>query len=612
MPRAIARSILARLALLLPLVAALSLQAAVPGLVSYQGRLTTAAGDPVPDATYFLRFQIYDAPTGGTSLWNSNIQPVVVTGGVYTYLLGQDVPLPDGIFNSGNRWLGITVGGDAEMTPRQQFLAAPFTFVSQNADSVGWSGIKNIPAGFADGVDNSNSGDITAVNTSGGLTGGVASGDANMSIANGGVTSAHIGDGQIVNADVNATADIAATKIAGTAATLNGTQTFTGRNVFADSVKFCDKTLQVDNGRVLIGRSTILPDHGLLQIDRSVGTEFDVSGLDIYLANPNEHWGGLRGSLIEVYGSAGPATGITCYASTDYSTRMGAYFDARARTAYLNTGTSYGVRGVGLYGASNFGLHGYSYGGIQGKGVYGEAAGASYEGVGVSGLASSNPNLALGTYGGATASAWGYGVFGEAWGNSITNWAAYFVGSANVTGDFFSGSPAVRIDHPLDPEGKYLQHSQMLSPDMVNVYTGNVVTDGNGDATITMPEYVAAVNGDLRYQLTVVGQFAQAIISSEFQNNQFSIKTDKPNVKVSWQLTGVRQDKYAQAHRVETEPAKLPHEVGKYLHPELYGFGHDRSMTAEIRASVLKAMAASHDQVKLDEAKNTSTATPNR
>ncbi len=585
---------------------------ATPGLISYQGRLTTSSGAPVADGAYSIRFQIYDSAIGGSVLWNSNYQSVQAKDGLYTYLLGQDVPFPSGLFNGGNRWLGITVGVDPELTPRKQFVATGYAIASQNADSVNWSGIKNVPAGFADGVDNSNSGDITAVNTSGGLTGGATSGDASLSIANGGITSTHIGDGQIVNADVSASANITPSKIAGTAATLGGTQTFTGRNAFADSVKFCDNTMQVDNGRVLIGGSTVLPDHGLLQIGRSVSTEFDVGGLDITLSNPNEGWGGLRGMYIEATGTAGPASGITCYASTDYSVRTGAYFDARTRTAYLNAGTSYGVRGVGSYGASNYGLHGQSYGGIEGKGVFGLASGASYEGVGVSGLSSGNPNLALGTYGGATASAWGYGVFGEAWGNSITNWAAYFVGAANVTGDFFSGSPAVRIDHPLDPENKYLQHSQMQSPDMLNVYTGNIITDSNGDADVTMPDYFTAINSDFRYQLTVVGQFAQAIISGEIQDNRFSIKTDKPNVKVSWQVTGIRQDKYAQAHRVETEVAKLPQEAGKYLHPELYGFGPDRSTTAEIRESAMKAMANSKEQAKTNDAERKPEATPKK
>jgi trimeric autotransporter adhesin len=55
------------------------------------------------------------------------------------------------------------------------------------------------------------------------------------------------------------------------------------------------------------------------------------------------------------------------------------------------------------------------------------------------------------------------------------------------------------------------------------------------------------------------------------KHGQFSILTDKPNVKVSWQVTGVRQDPWAQANRIPLEEAKPAFERGYFLHPELYG-----------------------------------------
>jgi hypothetical protein len=86
-----------------------------------------------------------------------------------------------------------------------------------------------------------------------------------------------------------------------------------------------------------------------------------------------------------------------------------------------------------------------------------------------------------------------------------------------------------------------------------------------------LPEYFGALNRDFRYQLTVIGQFAQAIVASEIDNNSFSIKTDKPGVKVSWQVTGIRQDAYANAHRIQVEVDKPESERGHYMHPELFG-----------------------------------------
>jgi hypothetical protein len=151
-------------------------------------------------------------------------------------------------------------------------------------------------------------------------------------------------------------------------------------------------------------------------------------------------------------------------------------------------------------------------------------------------------------------------------------------GSANVTtsgnlhvgGTLTKASGTFKIDHPLDPANKYLSHSFVESPDMMNIYNGNIVTDRHGNATVELPSYFEALNQDFRYQLTVIGQFAQAIVVREIAGNRFTIKTSKPAVKVSWQVTGVRHDAYAEAHRVVVEEAKPEQERGTYLHPELF------------------------------------------
>jgi len=147
----------------------------------------------------------------------------------------------------------------------------------------------------------------------------------------------------------------------------------------------------------------------------------------------------------------------------------------------------------------------------------------------------------------------------------------YFDGDVEVTGTLSKGGGSFKIDHPLDPENKYLYHSFVESPDMMNIYNGNVTTDVNGLAVLTMPEWFEALNRDFRYQLTVIGQFAQAIVSQEIKDNRFAIRTDKPNVKVSWQVTGVRKDAFANANRIPVEQAKNADERGKFLHPEAIG-----------------------------------------
>jgi hypothetical protein len=160
---------------------------------------------------------------------------------------------------------------------------------------------------------------------------------------------------------------------------------------------------------------------------------------------------------------------------------------------------------------------------------------------------------------------------------SFTGLAGEFNGQVQVTGDLTVtgyihklGGGFV-IDHPLDPANKYLNHSFVESPDMMNVYNGNVTTNAKGEAVVLLPDYFEAVNKEYRYQLTVMGQFAQAIISSKIKNNRFTIKTDKPNVEVSWQVTGIRKDVYAEQNRIQVEVEKSQQDKGKYLHPKEWG-----------------------------------------
>lgn len=93
-----------------------------------------------------------------------------------------------------------------------------------------------------------------------------------------------------------------------------------------------------------------------------------------------------------------------------------------------------------------------------------------------------------------------------------------------------------------------------------------------------LPDYFSALNRDFRYQLTVIGQFAQAIVAEEIVGNRFAIKTDKPNVRVSWQVTGVRHDAYAQAHPLQVEEEKPARERGSYMHPELFNQPEEKGL----------------------------------
>ncbi|NBU72259.1 MAG: hypothetical protein EBS53_12580 [Bacteroidetes bacterium] len=158
--------------------------------------------------------------------------------------------------------------------------------------------------------------------------------------------------------------------------------------------------------------------------------------------------------------------------------------------------------------------------------------------------------------------------------------SAVNLGNLSVGGTLSKAAGTFRIDHPLDPDNKFLVHSFVESPDMMNLYNGNVITDAKGLATVELPSYFCAENKDFRYQLTAIGGegFSRVRVVSKISDNRFVIQSDPPLTEVSWQVTGIRNDRYARAHPIDPEPAKAAHEKGRYLHPELYGQPVDQGL----------------------------------
>lgn len=200
--------------------------------------------------------------------------------------------------------------------------------------------------------------------------------------------------------------------------------------------------------------------------------------------------------------------------------------------------------------------------GVLGEGKY----------VGVKGYVNSNSVGGYALYAQATGSgsATLYGIFAEASGGT-TNYAGYFNDDVHVAGTLSKAAGSFKIDHPQDPTNRYLSHSFVESPDMKNVYDGVVVLDGEGRAVVQLPGYFEALNKDFRYQLTPIGAPAPGLfIAREISDNQFTIAGGRPHLKVSWQVTGIRNDPYAREHRIQVETDKLEEHKGYYLFPEYY------------------------------------------
>ncbi|HET8646539.1 MAG TPA: hypothetical protein VFO85_13685 [Vicinamibacteria bacterium] len=298
---------------------------------------------------------------------------------------------------------------------------------------------------------------------------------------------------------------------------------------------------------------------------------------------------GVRGWALS---SSGEAVGV--YGKSESTSGIG----VRGEATFLVGGTnpSYGVEGLnhrdqgagvrgqgptlGVEGAAtaNFGIvsgvHGTSSS-TQGRGVQGTATAASGQPHGVYGSATSPSGIGVGGYATATTGL-NFGVFGST--TSASGYAGYFSGrvqmssSLNVLGNLsVGGIKNFKIDHPLDPAHKYLVHASVESSEMLNIYSGTVVLDAQGAATVQLPEWFEALNRDFRYQLTCVGGYAPVYISAKVRQGRFGIAGGMPGLEVSWQVTGVRSDAHALAHPMAVEEEKPLEERGTYLDPEAHG-----------------------------------------
>ncbi|MFH1374988.1 MAG: hypothetical protein ABII79_14485 [bacterium] len=486
-----------------------------------------------------------------------------------------------------------------------------------------WGNITGMPAGFADGVDNEGTGDIEAVNAGSGLSGGGTSGPVTLNVTTNGITANHIAtdavdtdeiapdavgssevdnnsltandlatnsvnadeiatgavgtdevadnslttndlapnsvgtsevvdnsltandlatdavgaselaansvysgdimDGEIIDADISTTANIQPTKVNGTAATRTKVNHFTADNFFdpPTNVRIGDSTFRANNSGVRIGDDEAPSSLYLLRIERKYNTSITRYAQSIDMDNTGD--GTLYGMYSNVGSSSyGPGAAYGLYTNVNNNITGG--------------GDRYGVR---AYVGQSSNISGDSYG------------------------------VRASVYGGMGTSV--YAIMGTSFGTGAVSYAGYFSGNVGVFGTLTKTGGSFKIDHPLDPEHKYLQHSFVESPDMMNIYNGNVTLDADGQATVTMPDYFETLNMDFRYQLTCIGGFAPVYIAEKINGNQFRIAGGEAFGEVSWQVTGIRNDKWAQAHRIQVEVDKPTTEIGTYLNPEEHG-----------------------------------------
>jgi len=649
-------------------------QADIAEIMSYQGVLRDASGNPVPDGSYDVSFRIYDVETGGTALWTES-QTLTATSGIINAHMGAVVTLTTLEFDV-PYWLGISVEGGAELDPRTAFTTVPYAATAgsadhcDNVDDHDWEvdgdnlyrGVGNVGIGtitpdtrlevvtgsepcarFEGGGTNydfnvrsmnsagtagaffSGTGTVSAPLTPAAVygVGGAGSQGAHFSSegtnalfavsANGkavwgrstgnyagyfegGGWGVYVDDQLETNAfrmQPGAAYGYVLTSNSGgdgtwqpAAAISDGDWTVAASDMYSTvpgrvgigltlpTAKLevynvtAEEALEVKHGgatayRVVNLERTSMPGSGndLLQLKIPAGSPADCQFIEAEYGSVVtfavdadgrvEADGGGRFGDSVVVNSTLDVNG-TNPTPAEFSTTM---VDALTRVV------SAGVIGTGYEDAIAFWGHsipsdsgsGYAYKGVEGSAT-GDCSGINH---GVSGFA----------WGGFS----NFGVYGEA-GGGTSNYAGYFVGDVHLTGTLTGGTKSFKIDYPLDPANKYLLHTSVESDEMMNIYNGNVTLDSMGEAAVEMPEWFEVLNRDFRYQLTPIGAPGPNLyVAEKISGNSFRIAGGEPGSEVSWQVTGVRHDPFSEANRTVVVQAKPAHEVGKYMHPEVYG-----------------------------------------
>ncbi|MCA9311117.1 MAG: hypothetical protein KDA21_07920 [Phycisphaerales bacterium] len=527
---------------------------------TYQARLAES-GSPVVGFVD-LRFRLYDQATGGVQVASQVFRTgVLVEDGVFA--VGLDF---GPAFTGAERWLEVAVrltfvgGTYTTLSPRQLVTPAPTAQFSMLSGGVDWSGVTGKPAGFADdtddgafslnmsneayftggnvGIGTSNPNDLLEVVGTEGGSFRVRDIAANVDTGNqlisqwvsevGGVTLRLIGvdgmGGQI-----------------GSTVALEQSGALSFGNHFPRQVNI-DFEGRVGIGTEVPGAELDVVGTGRIQLPVNSDTP---DGSQILLTTP----GGSPGLMLrrgDGMGGLGNQWVLYDQASTlrlghntagvsdrrlmvDQLGQISVGVLSSAQTARLEVVQPPSASGnvISIRGTTTL---------SNGQGVRGDAT------------ASSGAN---------------YGVYGHS--ASASGWGVYANGRLGS-----SGTKSFCIDHPLAPEEKFLLHYSMEGPEPLNIYSGTVVLDGQGQAVVELPEYFESINADCHYQLTAIGAPALLYVAEKVQGNHFRIAGGAPGMEVCWEVKAKRMDRFVQRAGAPVEVEKGPEERGLYLQPELY------------------------------------------
>jgi len=521
---------------------------AVP--ITYQGELQD--NGVLADGEYDMVFRLTDSEVLGLLLQSVPVDDVQVENGLFTV----ELDFNENHFNGTDRWIAVVVEG-ASLSPRQKVNYTPYAVRAQRATIANQLEVPWVVTTTTDVVDATSS---RGIPLHGHMNGPNRSNPAVLGETDSGESEAYGVHGRVNSTDVGGfSAGVRGENMgeSGLGIGVYGSHAGSGWGVYGIS----------QNGFGVFGTS---PNSDGVRATSSSGrglfasTTSGAAGLRALHNNADtEAMLATEDYAVEAYNIEDEGEGTGIYAEGG---RVGLYGFARpegfgadlTRIGVLGFagGTSTGASEI--YGVRGFAAAPINGGGRNAYGLYGEAQ-----------------------IGNGTNDA--YGVYGTTTGPAV-GWAGYFAGNVHVQGTLSKSSGSFKIDHPLDPENKYLSHSFVESPEMLNIYSGTARLDDNGAALIELPEYFDALNAEFRYQLTAVGAPMPGLyISREVSGNSFEVAGGKAGAKVSWQVSGVRQDASALAHPIVVEQDKAERDRGLYLDPEAYGHGSEKGIHSRMR-----------------------------
>lgn len=591
---------------------------------TYQGRLDDTGPGPAP-ASYEMEFRVFDDQTIGAPdtqiglpLSFTGVAAIPVTNGLFTATLefGPEV------FTGPNRYLEIRVRrpGAATFTtlPRQRLTPSPQSIFASTAGSI------KVPM-YLEGPPFSAGGSTLWVNNTTPAGGGVHGGGQQWGVvgyggtilsyfgaigptgvygigeSNGTVGTSSIGIG-VYGASRTGIAGLFELPSASSTTNALECRTWgTGRAAYFTRVgssstnPIAEIVGEGTNSDMFLVTVTTSPGatssaiKGIIS-DGSAAGGYAVHGVHngsgVGVRGISSFGSGVRGDSITapaVYGSSSISSGVYGTSTTHrggefYRTSTSGTEPALYAETSSASPTAFAVHGVVAPtspGAFSAAVRGQNYGTAgSGIGVWGSHDGSGW-GVYATSASGAAVNAVCPT-GTAILGATTSGFAGRFQGN------VHVTGNLTVSGSVSKGSGTFRIDHPLDPENKFLVHSFVESPEMKNIYDGIVTLDGTGEAIVALPSYFDALNTEFRYQLTCVGGYAPVYVSKEIADRKFRIAGGTPGLKVSWQVTGVRHDPHALRNPVVVEVEKSAAEKGKYLDPEAYGLPKDRGIGYDV------------------------------